>query len=399
MSSRNKRKRSKYVCYDDDDDDDTDESSDDDFDEKKELSSKFKRSSSKESLHSNRERSTRTRSSSRGKNANQNKKRTKSKQNSEAKPKKIGDYTEYELTHDPSGAECRFVPFDKIDGKILNLDMFLKEDEIGINTFIPGWQPRNPHHLEQFGYKQELAKIDYEKLSKMSLEELETLLNDVNEEIEKLPKPKELTTVAIPGFSTILENSIAINADVQSFDWEKFGRNQLFDVITMDPPWQIATTNVTRGVNIAYEQLSVDAIANIPLHHIQKNGYIFMWVIASQFSNGVMMLKQWGYKLETYMNWTKISKYGRYMPSHGYYFQHNKETLLIGLKGDPPPEMDYSAFTSLIVKQRGVRQSQKPEMLYELIEKIFPGSMYLEIFARPHNLRNGWVSIGIELPT
>jgi N6-adenosine-specific RNA methylase IME4 len=87
------------------------------------------------------------------------------------------------------------------------------------------------------------------------------------------------------------------------------------------------------------------------------------------------------------------------MPSHGYYMQHNKETLLVGLKGSPPEEMNKEKFQSLIVRQRGVRQSHKPDQLYEIIENVFPGQMYLEVFARPHNLREGWVSLGIELPT
>jgi N6-adenosine-specific RNA methylase IME4 len=137
----------------------------------------------------------------------------------------------------------------------------------------------------------------------------------------------------------------------------------------------------------------------MPIRYLKDNGYIFLWVIASQFVNGVAMLKNWGYKVEGYMNWVKISKYGRYMPSHGYYLQHNKESLVIGLKGRPPAEMNKELFETLIVKQRGVRQSHKPEKLYEMIERIFPEQMYLEVFARPHNLRKGWVSIGIELPT
>ena len=352
--SRNKS--SNYVYYDSDDNESesSDDSSDFEFTEEKEYPVKPKKSSYKE----HRSKDSKSRSRNRAKNAKTHKKRSKSVEDFKLIPKSFDEFSNDELTHDPSGRACRFVPFNEIKGKILHPDQYLKEKESGIMTFIPGWNPRNSDHLGQFGYKQELAKIDYEKLSKMSLKELENLLKEVDEEIEKLPKPKELTTVAVPGFSTILEDSIAINADVKSFKWDQFGKYQQFDVITMDPPWQIATTNVTRGVNISYEQLSVETIANIPLRYVQKNGYIFMWVIASQFSNGVMMLNKWGYKLETYINWTKISKYGRYMPSHGYYFQHNKETLLVGLKGDPPPEMDYSAFTSLIVKQRGVRQSQ-----------------------------------------
>ena len=35
-------------------------------------------------------------------------------------------------------------------------------------------------------------------------------------------------------------------------------------------------------------------------------------------------------------------------------------------------------------------QSQKPEEIYELVEELFPGGSYLEIFGRRNNLRNEW---------
>jgi len=33
-----------------------------------------------------------------------------------------------------------------------------------------------------------------------------------------------------------------------------------------------------------------------------------------------------------------------------------------------------------------------------LIERIFPGGRKCELFARPHNRRPGWVSLGNQLP-
>ena len=48
--------------------------------------------------------------------------------------------------------------------------------------------------------------------------------------------------------------SIPINADIRTFDWEGLGKKQFemvgryYDVIMMDPPWQLATANPTRGV-------------------------------------------------------------------------------------------------------------------------------------------------------
>ena len=48
--------------------------------------------------------------------------------------------------------------------------------------------------------------------------------------------------------------SIPITADIRTFDWKALGQKQFdttgryYDVIMMDPPWQLATANPTRGV-------------------------------------------------------------------------------------------------------------------------------------------------------
>jgi mRNA (2'-O-methyladenosine-N6-)-methyltransferase len=39
---------------------------------------------------------------------------------------------------------------------------------------------------------------------------------------------------------------------------------RLFDVITIDPPWQLSSANPTRGVAIAYDTLNDKEILNMP---------------------------------------------------------------------------------------------------------------------------------------
>jgi hypothetical protein len=52
-------------------------------------------------------------------------------------------------------------------------------------------------------------------------------------------------------------HSTAVQADVRSFDWPAFcTQHGGFDVVMMDPPWQLATANPTRGVALKYNQLS-----------------------------------------------------------------------------------------------------------------------------------------------
>ena len=41
--------------------------------------------------------------------------------------------------------------------------------------------------------------------------------------------------------------SIPVQADVRSYNWQPLIQASCFDVILMDPPWQLATANPTRG--------------------------------------------------------------------------------------------------------------------------------------------------------
>lgn len=59
-----------------------------------------------------------------------------------------------------------------------------------------------------------------------------------------------------------------------TYDFAKLGETQmkhtgrLFDVICMDPPWQLSTANPTRGVAIAYSTLTDDKIKQLPLESV-----------------------------------------------------------------------------------------------------------------------------------
>jgi 16S rRNA G966 N2-methylase RsmD len=55
---------------------------------------------------------------------------------------------------------------------------------------------------------------------------------------------------------------IPLSVDVRAFNFDRLAEQQkklagrLFDVITIDPPWQLSSANPTRGVAIAYETLN-----------------------------------------------------------------------------------------------------------------------------------------------
>jgi len=41
--------------------------------------------------------------------------------------------------------------------------------------------------------------------------------------------------------------------------------------------------------------------------------------------------------------------------------------------------------------------SRKPDEMYPLLERLSPGTRKLEIFARQHNVKPGWVCLGNQL--
>ena len=53
-------------------------------------------------------------------------------------------------------------------------------------------------------------------------------------------------------------------------------KGKLFDVIMMDPPWQLSGSNPTRGVTISYDALPDQIISSMPIKCLQKKGFLFI---------------------------------------------------------------------------------------------------------------------------
>ena len=64
----------------------------------------------------------------------------------------------------------------------------------------------------------------------------------------------------------------------------------------MDPPWQLAGQNASRGVSLMYDQLHDRLIEDMPVGLLQRNGLIFIWVINNKFTRALDMMESWGYE-------------------------------------------------------------------------------------------------------
>lgn len=90
---------------------------------------------------------------------------------------------------------------------------------------------------------------------------------------------------------------VPIHANVTTFDWPRLYSQCQFDVVMMDPPWQLATANPTRGVALGYSQLNDDHISSLPVPQLQREGgYLFVWVINAKYKWTLDLFDKWGYR-------------------------------------------------------------------------------------------------------
>ena len=96
-----------------------------------------------------------------------------------------------------------------------------------------------------------------------------------------------------------------------NFNFDQLIKKQLefaqsyFDVIMMDPPWKLSTSQPSRGVAIQYESLSDEWIERIPVGKLQKNGVLIIWAINAKYVFTVKLMEQWGYKIVDSITWVK----------------------------------------------------------------------------------------------
>jgi len=210
-------------------------------------------------------------------------------------------------------------------------------------------------------------------------------------------KPEETDVEVCP------RNACPIRADVRTFDFKQFAdfvkekRGRKFDIIMMDPPWKFASANPTRGVCISYTCLSDQELADMPIPELQTDGFLFMWVINSKFVLALEMFAKWGYDVVDSVDWLKMTVNMRIASGHGYYLQHAFETCIIGLKGSLPPGYNECRKVPDVIYSARRGQSQKPDAIYEYCEELVKDGLFLEIFGRRNNLRNGWITIGNQI--
>lgn len=159
----------------------------------------------------------------------------------------------------------------------------------------------------------------------------------------------------------------------------------IFNVIYADPPWEYQfSPTYSRSIEAHYPSMKLKDICELRVPSADDS-ILFLWATSPKLEEAMQVLESWGFEYRTSMVWVK-DKIGM-----GHYVRGQHELLLIGRKGSMPTPDPSTRPSSVIVAPR-LEHSQKPTAVYDLIEKMYPTSTYLELFSRGE--RVGWTMWG-----
>jgi len=177
-----------------------------------------------------------------------------------------------------------------------------------------------------------------------------------------------------------------VNCDIRTFPMPVLGK---FPVIMADPPWDI-------HMELPYGTMSDDEMRRMDVQVLQDDGVIFLWVTGRAMELGRECLDIWGYRFVQELLWVKTNQLQRIIRTGrtGHWINHSKEHCLVGIKG--APKINWNLDCDVVCAE--VREtSRKPDEMYDLLERLAPGTRKLELFGRPHNVHKGWTTLGNQL--
>jgi N6-adenosine-specific RNA methylase IME4 len=177
------------------------------------------------------------------------------------------------------------------------------------------------------------------------------------------------------------------------------GLSGTFGTVLADPPWRFANRTGKMAPEHRrlrrYETMSCEEICAMPVAaHLEQAAHLYLWCPNALLTEGLAVLKAWGFTYKTNLVWYKVRKDGG--PDGrgvGFYFRNVTELVLFGVRGRLRTLQPGRTQVNLFSTQKQ-DHSRKPERLYEIIEQCSPGP-YLELFARQRVA--GWTGWGNEV--
>lgn len=179
-----------------------------------------------------------------------------------------------------------------------------------------------------------------------------------------------------------------------------YNNNKKYDLIYADPPWKQSKggkKNVRKnssGKPLDYQTISLEEIEE----HLRQattltseNSIMFLWTIDKYLFEAQKIAEKLGYKLHARMIWNKVNG----IPA-AFTIRYGHEYLLYMYKGKLLPiEKQERGKIHSVFTEKVKKHSQKPEIAYEIIERLYPNTNKLEMYAR--NTRENWDCWGNEV--
>jgi N6-adenosine-specific RNA methylase IME4 len=180
-------------------------------------------------------------------------------------------------------------------------------------------------------------------------------------------------------------------------DINKIGK---YSLIMADPPWETkkggkkAVRPHSSGGNLDYPTMTLDHIKDhlqIVTDHTENDSVLFLWTIEKYLIQAQQIAEEIGWKLHARMIWNKVTG----IPA-SFDIRFGHEYLLYMYKGKLiQVETNERGKIHSVFTEQVKRHSQKPEIAYQIIERLYPKLNKLEMYARRE--RNGWDSFGNEI--
>lgn len=176
---------------------------------------------------------------------------------------------------------------------------------------------------------------------------------------------------------------------------------QKYQIIYADPPWRQSKGGkksvrpMSSGEALDYQVISLEEIEQILAEKValtDENSVMFLWTIDKYLFEAEDIAKRLGYKLHARMIWDKVTG----IPA-AFTIRYGHEYLLYMYRGKLiPVAKDERGKIHSVFREQVTRHSQKPQIAYQIIERLYPDTNRLELFAR--RTREGWHSWGNEIP-
>lgn len=179
-----------------------------------------------------------------------------------------------------------------------------------------------------------------------------------------------------------------------------YNTDKKYQVISADPPWKQSkggkksVRKNSSGTELDYPVLSLEEIEKILKQAVSltdENSVLFLWTIDKYLFEAQHIAENLGYKLHARMIWNKVTG----IPA-AFTIRYGHEYLLYMYKGKlRPVALEERGKIHSVFTEKVTKHSKKPDLSYQIIERLYPGTAKLELFARQEI--NGWDCWGNEV--